>query len=78
MSRDQFSAWVSRHLIQIILAVATASIAWGAATAELKQKENIADHQADVRQLKEEQNAAYSLLLDMRCEQKPNDRRCKP
>lgn len=36
-----------------------------------------ADHDKDVRRLEARDSTVYTLLLDMRCDQKPSDRRCK-
>ena len=53
------------------------AFALGAAQWQLNAKEDAATHKEDIQRLEAQQNAAYSLLLDMRCEQKPDDRRCK-
>lgn len=61
---------------------------FGAAKYQLGQKEDASAHQLDVQKIEAETskgdqalqdrfNVLYNLVLDMRCEQKPNDRRCK-
>lgn len=53
------------------------AFALGAAEYKLNQKEDAATHAADIQRLEARQAESYSLLLDMRCESKPSDRRCK-
>ena len=36
------------------------------------------NHTRDVQRLEARDSAVFTLLLDMRCDQKPSDRRCKP
>ena len=88
MSRDQFSAWLQRHVIQIIRAVATASVAGGAATVELKNKAD----KAEVEQLRSlvNQKAPRDSVMDILrrvdertgrvekylCRKSPNDLGC--
>ena len=44
---------------------------------QLTQKETISAHNLDIQRLEAQQTATYELLLDVRCQQDPNDRRCK-
>lgn len=44
---------------------------------QLTQKEDTSSHRVDVLRLEARQSATYELLLDVRCQQMPSDRRCK-
>ena len=45
MSRDQFSGWVRTHLVSIIIAVASAGIAFGLLKADVTSRASAADLQ---------------------------------
>lgn len=88
MSRDQFSEWMLRHGVQILLAVAAASVAWGAATVELQGKADKADLQRleDEVTHKADRDSVVNVLrrVDERteriekylCRKSPNDLGC--
>ena len=57
--------------------VALFLMAMGAAQLELRLKEDQSEHDLDVERLQARDAEVYTLLLDIRCEQKPTDRRCK-
>jgi hypothetical protein len=59
--------------IPILMLVSALSVA----QYKLDRKEDASDHAADVQRLQSQQEATYQLLLDVRCQQEPNDRRCK-
>ena len=50
---------------------------WGVLQYKVEKKEDASAHASDIQRLQSQQEAMYSLLLDVRCQQEPNDRRCK-
>lgn len=57
--------------------IALYALALGIAWASLEAKVATKAEKSTVEALEAKQNATYSLVLDMRCEQHPNDRRCR-
>ena len=51
--------------------------AWGVLQYRVEKKEDTSTHNADIQRLESRDEAIYDLLLDVRCQQQPNDRRCK-
>lgn len=64
-------------LTQFLIPALLLASAWGVLQYKVDKKEDAASHSADVQRLESRQDAMYSLLLDVRCQQEPNDRRCK-
>ena len=62
---------------QFVIPAAMLIAALSVAQYKLEQKEDASAHAADIQRLQSQQEATYSLLLDVRCQQEPNDRRCK-
>lgn len=70
---DRAKSLVIQFAIPLAMLIAALSVA----QYKLEKKEDASDHAADVHRLQSQQEATYSLLLDVRCQQEPNDRRCK-
>ena len=68
---------VKSFLAQFAIPALLLASAWGVLQYKVDKKEDASSHAADVQELQSQQEATYSLLLDVRCQQEPNDRRCK-
>lgn len=64
-------------LIEVGIPLLMLASALGVAEYRIDKKEDASDHALDIQKLQSQQEATYSLLLDVRCQQEPNDRRCK-
>lgn len=64
-------------LTQFAIPLLVLAASWGVLQYKVDKKEDAATHAADIQRLEARQDAMYSLLLDVRCQQEPNDRRCK-
>lgn len=70
---DRAKSLLVQFAIPLVMLIAALSVA----QYKLGQKEDASAHQTDIQRLEARQDAMYSLLLDVRCQQEPNDRRCK-
>ena len=68
---------IKSFLITFAVPLLMLAAALGAAELRIQAKEDQAKHDLDVAQLWAWDKATYELVLDMRCETKPTDRRCK-
>ena len=86
MTPTQKSA-VERLILAFLIPVLVAAMALGGARVELNKKEDAASHVQDIRtveamhllQATKDSNRydeLKNLVLDMRCDQRPSDRRC--
>lgn len=64
-------------LTTFIVPLLVLASAWGVLQYKVDKKEDVSLHNLDIQRLESRQNEMYSLLLDVRCQQEPNDRRCK-
>lgn len=67
---------IKSFLVTFAIPLLAFAAALGAAEFRIQSKESAAEHALDIQKLESRQKAAYDLLLDMRCETKPTDRRC--
>lgn len=68
---------IKGFLVTFAVPLLMLAAALGAAEFRIQSKEDQAKHDLDVAQLRALDKATYELVLDMRCESKPSDRRCK-
>lgn len=73
-SKARIEQWVMYLLIPVF----AAAISYGAQSVRLEQKETREEHSTDIARLHARNEEIMSLLLDVRCEQNPHDRRCNP
>ena len=64
-------------LTQFAIPLLILAASWGVLQYKVEKKEDASAHSADIQRLESRQDAMYSLLLDVRCQQEPADRRCK-
>ena len=86
MTPTQISS-LERIILAFLIPTLVAAVAFGGAKVELAKKEDIASHTQDIRavetlhllQATKDSNRyddLKNLVLDMRCDQRPSDRRC--
>lgn len=72
MSRDQFSEWTKRHLVQLVIAAVTAGVAWGVMQEQVRGKAD----RAEVQRLqsavdrKADRDSVYEILREVRTSQR--------
>lgn len=70
---ERIKSYLVEFGIPLLMLISALSVA----QYQLTQKETIENHNADIQAIKSDQREFYSLLLDVRCQQEPTDRRCK-